>query len=171
MPHLQEFLAGAAVGDLSVKSLTSVTRCGDGLLTLSAGARAGHATGPCDVDILTEEEARTLNADGPFEARLGAFGQALQDAGLRTVAVGGPAHLLLANDIGGVDQQTPDEETALQTGDAVAVVLPALYDAADSGRRAAAAAVDSHLGGLLDTVDAETVVAVVGVSDLAIGRT
>jgi hypothetical protein len=171
MPQLQEFLGGAAVGNLSVKSLTSVTRCGDGLLTLSAGARAGHATAPCDVDILTEEEARKLNADGPFEARLGAFGQALQDGGLRTVAVGGAAHLLLANDIGGIDAQTPDESTALATGDAVAVVLPELYDAVDAARVTAAAAVDEHLGRLIASVGPATVVAVVGVSDLELGRT
>lgn len=171
MPKLQEFLSGAAIGDLSVKSLTSVTRCGDGLLTLSAGARVGHATGPCDVDIFTEEEARELNADGPFEARLGAFGQALQNAGLRTVAVGSPAHLLLANDVGGVDLQTPDERTALATGDAVAVVLPELYDALDAARPVAAAAVDAHLGPLVASVGPDTVVAVVGVSDLELGRT
>jgi hypothetical protein len=171
MPQLQEFIDGAAVGNLSVKSLTSVTRCGDGLLTLSAGARAGQATAPSDVDILTEEEARELNADGPFEARLGAFGQALQDAGLRTVAVGGAAHLLLANDVGGVDQQTPDEGVALRGGDAVAVVLPELYDAVEDDRQAAAAAVDAHLGRLVTSVGPTTVVAVVGVSDLEVGRT
>lgn len=171
MPRLQEFISGAAIGNLSVKSLTSVTRCGDGLLTLSAGARAGHATAPCDVDILTEEKARELNADGPFEARLGAFGQALQDAGLRTAAVGGPAQLLLGNAVGGVDLRTPDEATALSSGDAVAVVLPELYDAVDDARRTAAAAVDAHLGRLVDTVAPDTVIAVVGVSDLELGRT
>jgi hypothetical protein len=171
MPNLQDFADNAAIGNLSVKSKTSVTRCGDGLLTLSAGARAGYATAPCDVDILTEEEARELNADGPFEARTGAFGQALQDAGLRTVGVGGPAHLLLANAVGGIDQQTLDETTALATGDAVAVVLPALYDAVEGARSSAARDVDDHLGRLFAAVGPDAVVAVVGVSDLELGRT
>jgi hypothetical protein len=170
MPHLREFVDGAAVADLSVKSLASVTRCGDGLLTLSAGSRVGHATAPCDVDIFTEEEARELNADGPFEARLGAFGQALQDAGLRTAAVGGPAQLMLANAVGGVDLRTVDESAAFAGGDVVGVVLPELYDALDPDRDEAAAAVDAQLGRLLATRPAD-VVAVVGVSDGDAGRT
>src|SRR4051812_47648499 len=81
MPHLRAFTADAQVGNLSVKSLSSVTRCADGLLTLSAGARVGHVPESCEVDIPSYEEARQRNIDGPFAAQFGAFGQALHDAG------------------------------------------------------------------------------------------
>jgi hypothetical protein len=163
MPRLRAFAASSAVGELSVKSVGVATRCGDGMLELSAGTRVRAGGKDCTVDAARLAVARGRNRHGSYAAHVGALGQALHAAGLRTAAVGADAAALLADETGRVDDVASTIAGAAQTADVVAVVDDGLY--VTRPRRAAAAAVDTRFATQLTEIPPGATVLVVGVSD------
>ncbi len=89
MPQLAAYAETASVGDLSVRGEPDASRCADGSLTFAAGNRAdaGGATG-C---ALTPAQLSTLRpklAHDRYGSDISALGDALQQAGVSTAAVG-----------------------------------------------------------------------------------
>ncbi|MBV9291772.1 MAG: hypothetical protein JO222_04915, partial [Frankiales bacterium] len=168
MPALAHYVSTAADADLSVRSQASTTRCADGLLTLSAGARTGGAGSACTVSSFAALARR--DAGSGFTAHLGAFGQSLHNAGLRTAALDPAARLVIGDAHGQVDVVTTDVRGALSRADVVAAVVPSLYAASGPRRPAARHAADSAIRALLAAAPPAVAAAVVGASDAASGR-
>lgn len=172
MPRLRAFADRAAVAELSVKTATGTPRCTDGTLTFSAGNRA-NADSEFEGCLLPAGALAVLRDEalhGRFDAHIGAFGDALHAAGMRTAAVGAQALPILADSDDRVDVQTTDLGAALRDADVVAVLDDELYYAPGDNRAAAAASLDDILGAQLARIPADTTVLVAGTSDGALTR-
>lgn len=161
MPALAALAERGTVGSLSVRAASAVTRRYDGWVTLSAGNRARARTARADQTVeLPPEGLEDLpdpvrRSDGTtldpavelirdnnhrlsFDAEVGALGDALRRAGLRTRAVGRGALLGLADEDGVVDDYVASPPAAGAWGagaDVIAVeVLDAYADADAPGR-------------------------------------
>jgi hypothetical protein len=142
MPHLRELAARSSVGELSVKTRSSITRCGTGMLAVSAGNRTSGPPPGCGLNMSTWQELRQGNNSSRFAARVGALGETLQTAGVKTVAVGQGAVPMLANDAGRVDAVVPSiGEAARLGGRSVYAGLPAAEQLVDDR----IATVEQHL--------------------------
>jgi hypothetical protein len=166
MPQLAAYAETASVGDLSVRGEPDASRCADGSLTFAAGNRAdaGGATG-C---ALTPAQLSTLRpklAHDRYGSDISALGDALQQAGVSTAAVGPGAQLLLANAGGQAGLTAPDLSAALGRGEVVAVLDDALYVAQADDRAVAARSLDSQLASQLAAIPAGVTTIVAGTSD------
>jgi hypothetical protein len=166
MPRLRSWASTAAAGELSVKTANGTPRCADGSLTFSAGDRANvdHEFEGCALsrsNFLLQQEA---NKSGKFAAELGAFGQALADAGISRAAAGAEATALLADTSGRVDRSV-DLDHALSSAQVVALVDDELYEVPTTARPSAANSLDFILGTQLARIPATTTVMVAGTSD------
>ena len=166
MPRLRDWGGTAAVAELSVKTATGTPRCADGSLTFSAGDRANadREFEGCTLSRSDFVAQRAINKDGKFSAVPGAFGQALADAGISRVAVGGEATAFLADDRGQVDH-VAEVGDALPSADVVALVDDELYEVPAADRQAAASSLDVILAKQLEGVPATTTVMLAGTSD------
>ena len=172
MPHLRAFADEASVAELSVKTATGTPRCTDGSLTFSAGNRA-NADSEFEGCLLPAGALAVLRDDalhGRFDAHVGALGDALRAAGLRTAAVGAQALPLIADSRDRVDVQTTDLGAAAREADVVVTLDDELYYAPADNRPAAAASLDSILGQQLKQLPADATVMVAGTSDGALTR-
>ncbi|HEU5035122.1 MAG TPA: hypothetical protein VFT62_10255 [Mycobacteriales bacterium] len=172
MPVLRRLAERSAVAELSVKTVSGVPRCPDGLLTFSAGNRV-DALGTSTECAIQPEVLATIRRQAvhePYAAHVGAFGQALHDAGLTTAAVGSAAVPLLADGHGHVDATTSDLPSALRRGDVVATVVDTLYYAPTQFRLHAAELADQEIARQLATVPSGTTVMVAGISDGQVTR-
>ncbi|GAA0317541.1 hypothetical protein [Kineococcus aurantiacus] len=198
-PALASMTSGA-IGTVAVRSVFTAACPADGWLGLSAGRRATdfdgtsaqHAGAPCaavpaPVDgVQTRFAEYRRIADGDtFSAVPGTLGQALADAGTRTLAVNPGAAVALAGTSGAVpayvDAGTPAEvggyvQDALETGTQVVVVdagvvrdpadLPSRETAPATSRAEQVAAVDAVVAAVQRAVadstgaDATTLLAV-----------
>ena len=163
MPQLRSALGAAAVGNLSVRSEGDETRCGAGLLEISAGTRVRSDDSPCAgsvVDIATE---RRRNRSSIFAGHVGALGSALAAAGRRTAVVGETAAPMLADEQGHVGATVDSVAAGLAVADVVGAVDDELVG--PRNRAAARAALDSELQTQLGQVFGRATVIIVGSSD------
>ena len=170
MPKLQAFAATAAVGDLSVKTAASRADCNDGLLTFNAGDRADTDVPGCGMTSPQLTKARQDAAGGLFDARVGAFGDALRAAGLETVAVDTKSIPLLSDFTGDV-YSTPFK-TVLAGGapEVDAVVDDNLYVGRPDQRTVDARQLDDKIGEQLGELPLQTTVVIAGLSDAPTGH-
>ena len=170
MPQLSAYAAQSSVAELSVKGLPGAARCPDGELTFSAGSRVGtKGLRPCTLpaSVLAEQRAAALHSS--FEAHVGAFGDALRRAGLRTVAADSAAVAILADSSGRVDTvQHGSLAAAVHEGAVTAVVDEGMYGIVGAERDQDAAAYDPALHRQLASLPSNAVVFVVGISDGAL---
>ncbi len=129
-PHLWKLARGSAIGDMSIRTVTSRTCPVDGWLSVSAGQRAFserqrysicELPTPPELDgegaVVPDYSAHIAdNAASPYAARVGLLGQTVHDAGGTTLAVGPGAALAAADEDGRVDRYISDVE-ALRTQD------------------------------------------------------
>ncbi|MDQ1696935.1 MAG: hypothetical protein QOJ03_2288 [Frankiaceae bacterium] len=167
MPALSAFARTASVAELSVKTAAGTPRCADGSLTFSAGNRANadHTVVGCRITTATLTRLRLGALDSKFAAHVGAFGQALHNAGLTTAAVGESAVPLLADASGDVDFSKGSLGAALRRADVVATVDDTLYYSPGLARIATTALVDQTIADQLAEVPAGATVMVAGTSD------
>ena len=160
MPTLQALMDRGAVGVLSVRSEGESTRCGDGLLELSAGTRVPSGVSSCHIDPTTLDELRARYRHSRYGAELGLLGAHL---GTTAIGVGPVAGIVAATSIGPAPTAT-SLKSAFATGAGVVVTAPTqLYD--DTDRAAGAAAVDRELASTLRAMPDGDVVIVAGISD------
>ncbi|MFC3994699.1 hypothetical protein ACFOVU_02155 [Nocardiopsis sediminis] len=131
-PHLWGLAERSAIGDMSIRTVTSRTCPVDGWLTVSAGERASserqrHSI--CELPVPPEPDRDgggavvpdyadhvADNAASSYAARVGLLGQAVRDAGGSTLAVGPGAALAAADSEGRVDRYLPAVDD-LERGD------------------------------------------------------
>lgn len=165
MPGLQTWARSAAAAELSVKTESGTPRCADGEVTFNAGERANASSvHGCSISPATFRAVRAHARSNGFAADPGAFGQALQAAGLRTAAVGTAARGLLADDNGHVTRLT-DLASAVHSADVVAVLDDQLYPGSSQARAVAARDLDTILMSQLAQMPADATVVVAGISD------
>src|SRR5947199_9077039 len=97
MPTLRALMNRGAVGVLSVRSEGESTRCGDGLLEISAGTRVPSGVRSCDIDGATLFRLRARYRQSRYGAKLGLLGDSL---GRVTSGYVGPAATMMANSRG-----------------------------------------------------------------------
>ncbi|MGN6474607.1 MAG: hypothetical protein ACTHK4_13300 [Mycobacteriales bacterium] len=179
MPTLQRFLADAAVGEMSAKTAGGITRCGPGILAVTAGNRTTAADGNCRIFPSLWPALKTLNAHTKYRSTIGLLGTSLRRAGVRTVAVGADAAPLLADEQGAVSAVAPTITAALASagkapaGGVVATLDPRLYymlAPTVALRRSVDAEIDRSLARMLPQIPKSATVMVAGISDVAIGR-
>ncbi|MFC4563558.1 hypothetical protein ACFO4E_16955 [Nocardiopsis mangrovi] len=124
-PNLWGLAEHSAIGDMSIRTVTSRTCPVDGWLTVSAGERASserqrHSI--CELPVPPEPDGDSGavvgdygdhvadNAASSYAARVGLLGQAVRDAGGSTLAVGPGAALAAADAEGRVDRYLPGVE-------------------------------------------------------------
>lgn len=167
LPALQAFVATAAIGNLSVRTEPTTTRCAGGQLAFGAGARTPEASTQCLVSPGAYTAARRrVVADG--DARPGALGDALHAAGWRTITIGDGALPLLADDTGAVDVSVGGDGTARAVSRLTPRVAAGFLDAdllATNGRAAAMRGLDARLEQQLQVGDSQTLTVVAGISD------
>src|SRR4051794_32520657 len=147
MPTLRALAARSSVAELSVKTASGIPRCAAGSLTFSAGnrANANPFVSGCHITAANLVTLRSAALEGRYGAHIGALGQALHDAGLRTAAVGRAAIPLLADERGAVDMQPLTVRAGVRRADVVARVIETIYHSDATDRVAAAAEVDRRL--------------------------
>lgn len=177
LPSLQRFVAHAAIGNLSVRTEPTTTRCAGGELAFTSGARTGAAGVECFPNAAAFETAARAEMQRDPRVRPGALGEALRRAGWTTLAADDATSPLLDGlDPGG---------TALAGGvgcraRATSLFLPRLHQIAygclddelnSSGSHSDAAlrALDARLRGELAIATATTFTVVAGISDTATG--
>jgi hypothetical protein len=170
MPHLQALAARSSVGELSVKTRGSVTRCGTALLAVSAGNRTSSPDRTCPIDMSTWPLLVQDNLHNSYHARLGTLGSTLQAAGFKTIAVGPDAVPMLANAAGTVDQVTTSVSKALAPGTVSGIVDPRLYGVLNPLRPAAQTAVDRRIAKVERALPSDATFMVAGISDLGGGH-
>jgi hypothetical protein len=165
MPVLTSFAGYAAVGNLSVRSEGATTRCGDGLLEISAGTRVRNGVTECSLDAVALARQRRLDRHNRYGARLGTLGDLLQG---QSMAIGPAASMLLTTSSGAAPLTAPDLDAAFAAlpNGFVATVDDGLYGASD--RVAAAKAVDGQIKQQFLHVPLNVDVIIAGISD---GRT
>ena len=165
MPRLQEWARTAAVGELSVTTVSGTPRCADGEMTFNAGQRVNALGGSsCIVSPTDFRATRDAAKRSAFAAEPGALGRALHTAGLRAEVVGDDARALLADEQAQVDEVT-SLSIALKTADVVAIVDGELYATQPSVRADNAVSIDSMLAEQLAQVPTDATVMVAGISD------
>ena len=172
MPTVRAFAGGSAVAELSVKTASGIPRCAAGSLTFSAGNRVNanaFVTG-CHITAANLDTLREAAAESKFAARVGALGQALHGAGLRTAAVGRAAIPLLADEHGAVDAQPDTVGAGLREADVVARVYEPIYHATALERVARAQETDRLLAADLAAIPPDVTVILAGTSDGAATR-
>ncbi|NTU71171.1 MAG: hypothetical protein HGB10_05060 [Coriobacteriia bacterium] len=123
-PAIHKLLESAALGSLNARSAdTGWPTYAGGALTISAGRWATGPTGG-PIDAASLDRAREANADSLSPPTLGLLGDALQGAGLRTVAAGAsdtstvasgrlrPAELIATDGSGTVNVRFGDSQVA-----------------------------------------------------------
>ena len=117
-PHLWELARRSAIGNLSIRTVTSRTCPVDGWLTVAAGQRAAserQTYSICEMPRLPEIDGEgavipdysdhvTYNAASRFGARVGLLGDTVRSYGGTTLAVGPGAALAAAGSDGRVDR-------------------------------------------------------------------
>ncbi|HWC36722.1 MAG TPA: hypothetical protein VG650_18080 [Mycobacteriales bacterium] len=179
MPTLQRFVAGAAVGELSVKTAGGITRCAAGMLAVTAGNRTTSVTGNCRILPSTWPALKAANSHTKYKSTIGLLGTALRQAGVRTIAVGGGAVPLLADEDGQVSAVAGSTAAALSAasqaprGAVVAEINPRIYymlAPTVALRIAKDIQTDQWLSQTLGKIPPTATVMVAGISDIASGR-
>lgn len=166
MPRLRQFEAAADVGVLSVRAEGAATRCGDGLLELSAGTRVPTGVRECTVDAARLASLRPRYRHDRFGARIGTLGDLL---GPRGYAVGAAAATAMAaRDGSSRVVASVADAFARDPAPVVAVVDDALYAGHD--RVTHAAATDAAIAQQLAQVPTGARVIVAGCSDGPAGQ-
>ncbi|MBO3747687.1 hypothetical protein J5X84_16535 [Streptosporangiaceae bacterium NEAU-GS5] len=182
-PNLWRLAGQSAIGSLSVRTVGSSTCPYDGWLTVSTGVRTavGSRCGepPEPVNGTIPEYSWLSEVAGVAGA--GTLGQALKDAGKRTLAVGAGAALGVADASGHVDVYAgaPGQVSDWTAGDVVAVevpdlVLPYFDDGkltreteklSPDARRQAVRQADMAVGTVLNGLPTTTTVLLAGLGD------
>jgi hypothetical protein len=170
MPALRDLAERSSVGELSVKTQGTTTRCAAGLLAVSAGNRTSSPTTACAVSMATWPAIRARNAGTRYRAAVGSLGQTLRSNGVPTVAVGPLSTPMLADYGGQVSRTVPTLAAALRRGGVIATVAPDLYDALPAQRAAAQSRVDSEIASIVREVPPSAMLVVAGISDLSTGQ-
>jgi hypothetical protein len=160
MPTLRGLAGRGAVGVLSVRSQGESTRCGDGLLELSAGTRVPSGVVSCAIDSATLDRARVHYRHGSYDARVGLLGDHVNGS---TAAVGAGASAVLAKSTGPAPAITPLRQALTGGASVVVIVDRQLYD--DRDRPVAAESIDRRLAATLQLLPTQATVVVAGVSD------
>ena len=145
-PHLWDLAHRSAIGNLSIRTVTSRTCPVDGWLTVSAGQRAAserQTYSICELPLPPEADGDgavvphyaehvAYNAESRFGARVGLLGDTVRAHGGTTLAVGPGAALAAAGSDGRVDRYL-DGTAALAPGswDGVTLGVVDLKDLAD----------------------------------------
>jgi hypothetical protein len=176
MPSLRALAGSGSVAEMSVKTAATVTRCPAGLLAVSAGNRTAAPGTSCALDMRTWQALRQLNSSTRYRADVGAFGSALEAAGVPTTAVGADAAPMLADRAGHLSAIVPSLSAAVGRGGVIATVDSALYDvgsaqSATAARSAALAEIDQRIQVVSGALPVGATLLVAGVSDLSTGPT
>jgi hypothetical protein len=126
-PTLWRLARTGAIGNLSVRTVTSTTCPTDGWLSVSAGQRATlntRAHNTCGLPASPSHDGdghgaqvsdfarlRALNLATSYQARLGLLGDAVHKAGRHTLAIGPGGALAAADGKGNVDHYAPNPTT------------------------------------------------------------
>jgi hypothetical protein len=137
MPGLRAWFVTAATANLSVRSQGEATRCGAGLLEISAGTRVRSDDAPCSMGVADLASERRRNRTSIYAGRVGALGSALGAAGLRTAVVGEIAAPMLADENGHVGSTVDSVAAGLAVADVVGAVDDELLTGDRALRRAA----------------------------------
>jgi hypothetical protein len=176
-PTLWRLVGRSSIAAMTDRSGEDVARRATGWLTLNTGTRARANVGPGTVpDPAAPSQLRALraaNRSAPYDAQIGALGDALHRAGLAVAAVGGPGAVLgaMAGD-GTVDSRAPSVAAAPGQADVVVVELPQLYEVGrhDAGAvHDALATIDNGVGTILQALPTNGSLLVAGVSEAAGG--
>lgn len=175
MPHLSALADHSSVGELSVKTRLTETRCAAGMLAVSAGNRTTGGATSCVVDPSTWPLLRKDNQSSRFKADVGGLGSTLQANAVRTIAVGSTAVPMLADTAGRVDTVAPSLRSALSgaqapTGAVIALLDQGLYDVPPQQRPAARTRVDNRIAAVEQQLPRDAVFMVAGISDLSAGH-
>ena len=163
VPVVKAFADLAGVGVMSVRGEGDATRCGDGLLELSAGTRVSEGVRTCTIDAATLDRLRERYRHNRYGAHVGILADHLTGS-LNAV---GPAATALLTSSAGVPPASraslADAINAAPTG-VFAVVDDQLYGAKDraSARKALNATITEQFR---DTALLGATVVIAGVSD------
>ncbi|GLX96652.1 hypothetical protein [Herbidospora sp. NBRC 101105] len=184
-PNLWKLAETAGAASLSTRAVPlegrGITCPVAGWLTVSAGQRAASPgceppVQPRGATVPDWQALVELQRQSSFQARIGALGQAVKDAGGKTVAVG-PGALLAAADLAGNTTSYFESITDLDPGGYQLIVAeaPEISDAwladgmSSRGREQAVAAADTTVGAILAKIPQGATILVGGVSDARAG--
>ncbi|GAA0348833.1 hypothetical protein GCM10010151_43230 [Actinoallomurus spadix] len=192
-PNLWKLTGRAAVGTLSVKTVSGHACPIDGWLTLSAGQRSqlrhgscGLPPAPAGTSVPGFAGMREDNARSKYGSKPGLLGDAVHGAGACTTAIGPGAAVGAADRAGRVDAYFPSADktpadawarcalTVADVDDVVRAYVDAGVDVnghpvrvTPKVRAAAASAADAQVGRILKAAPAGTTVLLAGLSDNA----
>jgi len=162
VPVLNAFADYAAPGVMSVRSEGAATRCGDGLLELSAGTRVASGVRSCDLDPASLSRLRDHYRHNRYGAHVGTLADTLPGP---LIAVGPAATALLTRSDGTpplVRTSFDDAFNVSATG-FVATVDDQLYT--DPDRKRAQADLDKAVTAEFKATPPGAIVVVAGISD------
>ncbi|MBC6471338.1 hypothetical protein, partial [Actinomadura alba] len=179
-PVLWRLAGDGAIANIAVRGVKPLSCPADGWLTISAGSRAQPVDGGCErlpeprrdgsgAVVPGFDELRTHNAATTYAARIGLLGDAVDEAGGCTAAVGRGGALAAADSTGRVDHYRRSIAGMPRSGWTRCPVTVVDVDdiARAPGERAAALArVDDQVGMALSRIPANTTVLLVGIADL-----
>jgi hypothetical protein len=162
MPKLAALARTSAIANLSVRSSGTATRCGDGLLELSAGTRVPSGVVACPPSAAQVESLAKRYRSTTFKPRIGTLGDA--------VAVGAtpldPAAAVVLTESTGV----PAAVQAVSPGPGFWVAIDTeLYGADGPQRRSRLGALDATIDRQRQLAGPDAEVVVAGISDNATG--
>lgn len=151
MPKLLALARASSVGNLSVRSSGEATRCGDGLLELSAGTRVPSGVVACPPSPSQVDELARRYRSASFHPRIGALGNAAPG-----FALDPGAGVVLTSD-------KPPGSALIVTVDT------RLYGVSSRHRRGLLADLDTQIDRTRRLLGADPVVIIAGISDNATG--
>lgn len=162
VPVLDSFAGFASVGVMSTRSEGDATRCGDGMLELSAGTRVASGVRSCDLDPQTLARLRASYRHNRFGAKVGILGDTIPGP---SIAVGAAATALLTRSDGAqpLVRDNLDDAFNVDARAFVAVVDDELYT--DHDRRDAQAALNTAITADFKATPPGALVMVAGISD------
>jgi hypothetical protein len=176
MPTLTHLAGQGSVGELSVKTGGTVTRCAAGILAVTAGNRTEDADGKCPILATGWPRLRDSNATSEYKTTIGLLGTSLDQAGVATIAVGPLAAPMLTDEDGTLPTQVPTVAAAVAVADhasagaVIATLDPVMYDVLPDADRAPEARVaDMHLAATVSGLPSGATVIVAGISDASSG--
>jgi hypothetical protein len=179
-PVLWRLAGDGAIANIAVRGVAPVSCPADGWLTISAGSRAQPVDGDCarlpeprrdgaGAIVPDFDELRAHNADTTYAARVGLLGDAVNEAGGCTAAVGRGGALAAADSTGRVDYYRRSVTKMPHRGWTRCPLTVVDIDdiARTPGERPAALArVDDQVGMALSRIPVNTTILLVGVADL-----
>ena len=162
MPLLADLASKSSVANLSVRSSGEATRCGDGLLELSAGTRVPTGVVACPPSPAEVTRLARRYRSAPFAPRIGTLG----DAAVLTPRPFDPAAAVIVTSSAGVPPVTTEVGSAPELWVAVQTDL---YGVDPAKRRARLTDLDAAIARDREIAGPDAVVVIAGISDNSTG--